>query len=107
MASGFTKLPLTDEQYKRWAEEADPDVVAAIDSKLAYLCHYEITDIPVSVSINSVVINSNSVGSYSHHSVVEDDDVYVVSYKPTSARSWSKMPYWKRAPRPKLSISVP
>ena len=80
MASGFTKLPLTDEQYKRWAEEADPDVVAAIDSKLAYLCHYEITDIPVSVSINSVVINSNSVGSYSHHSVVEDDDVYVVSY---------------------------
>ncbi len=37
-------------------------------------------DIPVSVSINSVVINSNSVGSYSHHSVVEDDDVYVVSY---------------------------
>ncbi len=80
MASGFTKLPLSDEQYKRWAEEADPDVVAAIDSKLAYLCHYEITDIPVSVSINSVVINSNSVGSYSHHSVVEDDDVYVVSY---------------------------
>lgn len=80
MASGFTKLPLTDEQYKRWAEVADPDVVAAIDSKLAYLCHYEITDIPVSVSINSVVINSNSVGSYSHHSVVEDDDVYVVSY---------------------------
>ena len=80
MASGFTKLPLTDEQYKRWAEEADPDVVAAIDSKLAYLCHYEITDIPVSASINSVVINSNSVGSYSHHSVVEDDDVYVVSY---------------------------
>ncbi len=80
MASGFTKLPLTDEQYKRWAEVADPDVVAAIDSKLVYLCHYDITDIPVSVSINSVVINSNSVGSYSHHSVVEDDDVYVISY---------------------------
>ena len=70
MASGFTQLPLSDEQYKRWAEEADPDVVAAIDSKLVYLCHYDITHIPVSEPIKSVVIAEGSVGSYCNHNDV-------------------------------------
>ena len=67
-ASGFTKLPLSDEQYKRWADKADPDVVAAIDSKLYYLQSdfgYE--------SINSLVNDNGSVGCYMSYNDDSDD----------------------------------
>ena len=67
-ASGFTKLPLSDEQYKRWADKADPEVVAAIDSKLYYLQSdfgYE--------SINSLVNDNGSVGCYMSYNDDSDD----------------------------------
>ncbi len=67
-ASGFTKLPLSDEQYKRWADKADPEVVAAIDSKLYYLQSdfgYE--------SIKSLVNDNGSVGCYMSYNDDSDD----------------------------------
>ena len=67
-ASGFTKLPLSDEQYKRWADKADPEVAAAIDSKLYYLQSdfgYE--------SINSLVNDNGSVGCYMSYNDDSDD----------------------------------
>lgn len=89
-ASGFTKLPLSDEQYKRWAEEADPDVVAAIDSKLVYLCNYYNSE-----SINSVLMDYNIVGSYSCHSEEEDADFSfgeVISYSNSNLITDMTMP---------------
>ena len=67
-ASGFTKLPLSDEQYKRWADKADPDVVAAIDSKLYYLQ----SDFGQE-SINSLVNDNGSVGCYMSYNDDSDD----------------------------------
>ncbi len=77
MASGLKSLPLSDEQYKRWADEADPDVAASIDSKLHYLTTYYSPE-----SIYSVVKSAAFVGSYSHH-LAPEEDVYidkVISY---------------------------
>lgn len=68
MASGFTKLPLSDEQYKHWADKADPDVVAAIDSKLYYL-HSDFGQ----ESINSLVNDNGSVGCYMSYNNDSDD----------------------------------
>ena len=67
-ASGFTKLPLSDEQYKRWADKADPEVAAAIDSKLYYLQ----SDFGQE-SINSLVNDNGSVGCYMSYNDDSDD----------------------------------
>ena len=68
MAAGFTKLPLSDEQYKHWADKADPEVVAAIDSKLYYLQ----SDFGQE-SINSLVNDNGSVGCYMSYNDDSDD----------------------------------
>ena len=69
--SGLTRLPLSDEQYKRWADKADPEVAAAIDSKLYYLQ----SDFGQE-SINSLVNDNGSVGCYMSYSDDIKDDGY-------------------------------
>ena len=59
---------LSDEQYKHWADKADPEVVAAIDSKLYYLQ----SDFGQE-SINSLVNDNGSVGCYMSYNDDSDD----------------------------------
>ena len=75
-ASGFKSLPLTGDQYEKWAKTAGPNVVAAIDSKLDYLsCDFGYE------AVSSLLAKDVTTGGYS----VRDDGTLEAEYTATNS----------------------